>query len=147
MKSIVDIRLQNFRALLAKHKQAELARMIGRSPTQVQQWAAKACGKQTKGARNIDSITARRLEVALGLPANWMDNDHETSNAPLPGAEPTEVAQHSEQVPGASFDWSNIPPAARALVETVAKKSSEGDLDEADLALLLSTVSRLSSKE
>jgi phage repressor protein C with HTH and peptisase S24 domain len=77
MKSIVTIRLENFRRLLAKHKQAEIARLMGRGPGQVQQWAAKAMGRDTKGSRNIDDDSARLIEKALGLPENWMDQDHD----------------------------------------------------------------------
>lgn len=92
MKSIVEIRLENFRTLLGKHKQAEIARRMGRGPGQVQQWAAKAMGRGSKGSRNIDDDSARLLEKALGLPENWMDHDHAAITArtveplALPGA-------------------------------------------------------------
>ena len=95
MKSIDEIRLENFLALLGRYKQAEIGRRIQRSPGQVQQWAAKARKSPAKGSRNIDDESARLLEASLNLPVNWMDNDHSASGT-LPGAVPV-VAYHPDE--------------------------------------------------
>ena len=98
MKSIVEIRLENFRTLLGKYKQAEIARRMGRGPGQIQQWAARAMGRDSKGSRNIDDDSARLIERALGLPENWMDHDHAAVTArivePLSLPNPIPVLGH-----------------------------------------------------
>jgi transcriptional regulator with XRE-family HTH domain len=83
MKSIDEIRLFNFLRLLQNTTQAEVARRMERSPGQIQQWAAKARGSSGKGARNIDDSSARLIESALGLAANWMDHEHISHTATL----------------------------------------------------------------
>jgi hypothetical protein len=47
----------------------------------------------------------------------------------------------------AGAKWDELPPTVRALIETVISKSSSGELADADITLVLSTISRLSSKE
>ena len=50
--------------------QAQIARDMGVSPTQVQQWV--------KGFRSISNQSARRLERAFKRPKGWMDRPEES---------------------------------------------------------------------
>ncbi len=77
MRDIDTIRLANLLKLLQGMTQAELARTLHKSPAQIQQWASKARGSQSHAARNINTESAREIEQRLGLPENWMDQDHE----------------------------------------------------------------------
>lgn len=146
MKDIETIRKENATLLLGKGgliRQAELARRMHISPAQVQQWKA--------GYRIPESESCRKIEKAAELPVGWMDQDHSAIGGEftiLGGALALPVPTESpETSPIPHSIWATIPPAARALIETVVTKSSDGELDDGDLALLLSTVSRLSSKE
>ena len=59
-------RLEKLRELLDRYgKQAELARAIGRSPSQVGQWLG--------GHRKLGDGSARNIEIKLGLPMGWLD--------------------------------------------------------------------------
>lgn len=93
MKPIDEIRLSNFLALLSRYSQAEIARRMGRGPAQVQQWAAKAQGRDAKGSRNINDESARLIEKALGLAANWMDHDHSGPEAASNLSAPTSISE------------------------------------------------------
>ena len=71
MKSIEEIRRENIRWLVRRDgdiTQAELARRMEVSPTQVQQWK--------RGDRTPESDSCRRIEIAAKLPPGWMDQDH-----------------------------------------------------------------------
>lgn len=118
MKSIVEIRLENFRHLLRQYKQAEIARRMGRSPGQIQQWAARAAGRNVKGSRNIDDVSARLLEESLGLERNWMDQDHFSATArivePLALSGPVPVGLYHAEEPLA--DGEVEIPAVNVLV-------------------------------
>lgn len=82
MKSIERIRWENLMSLLKDGtSQAELARRMKASPGQVQQWVAHFRSPKPKGTRVIDSSTARRIEAAMDLAQNWMDQDHPASGS------------------------------------------------------------------
>jgi hypothetical protein len=72
MRTIAEIRRENLEALLAlvDGNQAELARRVGKSAKQVNQWFGKG------SARNIGDDNCRELEAAFGKVRGWMDADH-----------------------------------------------------------------------
>jgi plasmid maintenance system antidote protein VapI len=55
--------------------QAKLARAIKRSDAQINQWLS--------GYRAIGDGGAHLIETKLGLPQGWMDQDHQSSVAPV----------------------------------------------------------------
>lgn len=70
LKTVEEIRLGKLRKEIKERGhggQAQIARAMGSSPTQIQQWL--------KGVRTISSASARRLERAIGKPTGWMDRD------------------------------------------------------------------------
>jgi transcriptional regulator with XRE-family HTH domain len=139
MKDIETIRKENAVLLLGKGgliRQAELARRMHISPAQVQQWKA--------GYRTPESESCRKIEKAAELPVGWMDQDHtgiDAEHRVLAGSEqkgPDVVALSSPEA------TSGLIPQTRALVEQIITKSKENKLSEGDIALLISTVTRLS---
>ncbi len=118
MKDIDEIRLENFRMILTKYSQAEIARRMGKTPPQIYQWAGKALGSSAKGLRNISSDTAREIESALGLDANWMDHPHIAT----PGAPPVS-AYHPEGALGPLEAEGNTP----TIIETLDRLRTQID--------------------
>ncbi|WP_215844002.1 S24 family peptidase [Acidithiobacillus montserratensis] len=120
MQSIDEIRLTNFLLLKGKMSNAEMGRLLDRSPGQIQQWVSKAKGSSAKGLRNISSEAARRIEQAFGKPENWMDHPHTELLSPphadrvdpgpdisgyypilgtVPGGDPSEIVELARQSP------------------------------------------------
>ncbi len=141
MKDIETIRKENAARLLGKGgliRQAELARRMRISPAQVQQWKA--------GYRIPESESCRRIEKAAELPVGWMDQDHagigmDAEYCLLAGSARPELEVIAPSSPETA---SGLIPQARALVEQIITKSKENKLSEGDIALLISTVTRLS---
>ena len=97
MKSIEDIRRENFRWLVRRGgdiTQAEMARRMKVSPAQVQQWK--------RGDRTPESESCRRIEVAAQMPPGWMDQDH----TPLlpEGARPISLYHPDEPLADGEFE-------------------------------------------
>ncbi|MGS1117447.1 hypothetical protein [Castellaniella sp. UC4442_H9] len=79
MSRIIDLRRKNLQRLIEKRfdgKQKNFTTSTGIAPSQISQWLSTGDGVST---RNISERSARRLEVRLGLPAGWLDHDHERS--------------------------------------------------------------------
>jgi len=80
VKTTEEIRLENLKALRSEFRfQSEIAEKVQKSRAQVHQWLS--------GVRSIGHKAAREVEVALGKPAGWLDNDHslplaETTSSP-----------------------------------------------------------------
>jgi len=147
MKSIDQIRLNNLLTLLQTWKQAEIARRIERTPPQVFQWVAKARGRTDRWARNMDDESARLLESALGLPDNWMDNDHSA-------AEPSNLSGQDERHTRGAGDEAlsrnsridpytiikrlegRVTPRSKATLLKLEKLAIEGKLDDEAWSLL-----------
>lgn len=130
------------RSIEDRGAQRRVAEKLGMDPSHFSQIVTghRKCGEDV-ALKIAEKLNISIEDMSRDRKAIGIDIAVEQCSA-LPGQ-----SQPKELVPVSSFDWSSIPPAARALVETVVKKSSDGELSDADLALLLSTVSRLSSKE
>jgi phage repressor protein C with HTH and peptisase S24 domain len=76
MRPVREIRKTNLIALMERRgeNQASFARALGKDRNQVYQWL-KSEGESS--ARGISDTTAREIERTLGLPVNWMDQDHD----------------------------------------------------------------------
>jgi len=104
------------------------------------------------GHRQCGEDVAAKVCRILKKPLGYMDSDHSSTQVYSP-KEPSNLGK----LPSSSEDtsppvvagakWDELPPTVRALIETVISKSSSGELADADITLVLSTISRLSSKE
>ena len=67
---IREVRVANLRELLAEegNRQVALARRIGKSPSQLNQWFS--------GVRTITEESARAIEKAASKPTGWLDQNH-----------------------------------------------------------------------
>jgi hypothetical protein len=75
MKTVQEIRLANFRLLLAEAKtQAELARAADLKQPYINQLARGAL--QNGKPRSIGDEAARKFEAGMNKPVGWMDRDN-----------------------------------------------------------------------
>jgi hypothetical protein len=71
MKTIEEIRLENLVTLRSNFpSERQFAIKLDKLPNQVNQWFGKGA------ARSIQSESAREVEVVMGKPRGWLDNDH-----------------------------------------------------------------------
>lgn len=90
MRPVAEIRRSNLELIRkAAGSQAELARRIGKSSKQVNQWFGKG------SARNISSALCREIETAFEKPLGWMDTDHSESQD---AGQPTEKFRASVEL-------------------------------------------------
>ncbi len=77
MKTIEEIRHARLLELIEQFPTLQaLADSLGRKAAQVSQWKNRY-KRSTGGVHNIDSDSARNIELKLGKPRGWMDCEHE----------------------------------------------------------------------
>lgn len=100
-------------------KQAELAKAIGKSPSQISQWVNASPDSKTGKPRCMERQTAREIERMLQLPDGWMDQPVEGDVIP-----PTTGLQEKL----ATYDIVSFPssqpitePSASSSLEIISK--------------------------
>lgn len=125
MKFIDDIRRENL-ADLAEEKGgvAALARLLGRSESQVSQWIRGAAHSATGRPRGMKSETARWIEVTTEKPEGWLDIDHH----------PQAIAVAANRLAEPETTYFEKPRPTRTLVQQVCDLAER--LDDAGLLKL-----------
>lgn len=141
MKTSGDVRRENLATLVKEAGGVSAFSALMGKPTsaQVSQWLNASKDSKTGKPRQISNSSARAIEIAVNRPHGWLDQDHTAETTP-PG-DPPRPPTIPEDL------WRTLPPKARALVEDIVRKSADGTLREADLALLSSTADRLSGDD
>lgn len=100
-------------------KQSDLARAIGKSPSQISQWVNASPDSKTGKPRCMERQTAREIERSLNLPDGWMDQ---------PVDEPDVIKQSSLQEDLAVYEITPNPvnshlsdPSPSSSLQTIAK--------------------------
>ena len=82
MKTSEELRRENLAALRKKHGgNAELAKIIGRSESQLSQYIRGLKNSTNGQPREVGADFARHVEECVGLERGWMDNDHSAGDA------------------------------------------------------------------
>lgn len=82
---INELRRKNLR-LLAEEVGgvSKLAELVNKDPSQVSQWINAYIIPTTGKPRGVRSSTLREVEVAVGKPPNWLDQDHDADGSVAP---------------------------------------------------------------
>lgn len=81
-KTIDEIRRENLQALAESlGGPAVLARLLGRSDSQVSQWIKGSPDSKTGKPRGLRPSSCRLIEAAAGKPRGWLDADHTAEGA------------------------------------------------------------------
>lgn len=106
MKAIKDIRRANLLRLIAREGAlVRLADKLARSTAQLSQWKLGTRNSATGKPRGIGDASARYIERQLGLPAYWMDMDHEPSDAAEPAPLRVTPWETADDLPEAGLVW------------------------------------------
>lgn len=74
MKTIEETYRERLQILIEEHgTQAQLGKLIDKSPAQISQWINGSPDSKTGKPRSLKSETAREIEKALKLPKAWFD--------------------------------------------------------------------------
>lgn len=77
MRSLLEIKRENLLAACEKvGGRPVLAKMLGISDSQINQWISASPDSKTGRPRSPNTDTCRKVEKAVGLPENWMEHDH-----------------------------------------------------------------------
>ena len=141
MKSAETIRAENLERLISERangKASVFSSLVDKDPTLISRWRPR-----NKNPKVISSETARKIEIALKIDSYWMDQDHtppDSQALPVPLLlSEYRVADLMSALP------ENISPQVQALIQQILRKSKDGKLSENSLALLINTVTQLSS--
>lgn len=88
MKTVDEIRRENLAALIKEAgSQAELSKKTGKSASQISQWLNASAKSGSGKPRVMGNAMARQMEVVLGKPTGWMDQQN-TRGSQLVNIEP-----------------------------------------------------------
>jgi hypothetical protein len=91
MKTIEEIRRKNIEILIEEAgSSTKLAAAMGKSDSQISQWAKGSLDSKTKKPRGISDDICREFEEKYKKPRGWMDNDHEASK---PGSGESDIEE------------------------------------------------------
>lgn len=71
-----EIRRQNLLLLRQRYTLEQIAERTGTNPTYLSQIANRVIQKNGKNPRSLSDPYAEKIEVGMGLPEGWMDQDH-----------------------------------------------------------------------
>jgi len=135
MKTSEELRRENLAALRKKHGgNAELAKIIGRSESQLSQYIRGLKNSTNGQPREVGADFARHVEECVGLERGWMDNDHSAGDA---GHAKTE----DEQTILKGYRLSDTPikqfllDQARTIIKNHRDKHTHPEATESDVQL------------
>ena len=89
-----EIRRANLITLIAKAGGVgKCADALGLSSSQVSQWKNGSPDSKTGKKRTIGDDSARKIEIAFGVPRGWLDQDHSKATSPHQAAEEPHVRE------------------------------------------------------
>ena len=121
-------------------KQADLAKAIGKSPSQISQWVNASPDSKTGKPRCMERQTAREIERALQLPDGWMDQPiEESQSSTQPNVLQEKLSEY--EIVSPSIHQTSTDISASSGLEIIAKFMSR--LNGLDRSLAKSTIEYL----